>query len=271
MNDESLSRRLLDGVGRPRLERLSDSLISVLVPDTRLAHSYAQVLVQERSDGTYRLSDATELKRLLGDQREEVLSWLECAGADLEIDEDEVTSTVADETTLAERVLSFSHYVLAASVIWQAEACMKSGVTREREPSAVRTMADQMLGRITTQLGSRTSLMLRRDHSVRAAGERARAPLAVAPPQSRLPPRLIASFVDFQAAPQSITAAKHISLWLFRITNELTIPKYMVVKGSDEQVEHLGALYDPENVTAVPFDDGQQLIDDIRRVASELV
>lgn len=273
MTPEELETSLRDAVATPRVERLHEALISVLLPDPGMAHNYVQVLVERLPDASYRLTDAMHLKRLVGDGRTDIMRWLRCAGAAIEADGDHAVLRLASDEDLAQSVLTFARYIASASILWEAEPCMTDddldAVQAVREPSPVKLMADEMRERILSHLGQRVAPMVRRNFAVRAAGERARAPLAIAPPHGRMPPRLIASFIDSTAEARSVSAAKKNSNWLFAITAELSIPKFLMVEGSSGEVQRLQHIFDHENVVTLPFRDGDNLLEEVRARTAE--
>jgi hypothetical protein len=270
MNDQDLARTLSGAVGRPLVDALSDGIWTVRVPDARMVHSYVQVVVEREADGSHTLSDASELRRLLTHDRDRVVEWLECAGADLLADGDFVTTHVDPDEDLASRILSFSHYISSAPVLWQAETCITQGGTAERAEPAVKQMAASFATRILSRVGNRAAPLVRLNLTVKGLGQRAKAPLAIAPPGGKQQlPRLLSSFIDYEASGQSIEAAKKQSLWLFDVTEELTIPKYLVVRGGDAPLSDLARFYDRRNVTTVPFDDSDQLLEDAERLVEQ--
>jgi hypothetical protein len=270
MNDQDLALILADAFGQPVVEPLGDSLWNVLLPDARMVHSFVQVIAERHADGTYTLSDASELRRLVGDDRDRVAEWLGCAGADLAGDGDLTTATVDVDEDVASRILSFAHYISAAPVLWQAEPCIRQAGGTDRPEPAVKQLAATVAERILARVGPRAEPLLRRNFTVKGLGQHAKAPLAIAPPGVQSP-RLLSAFIDYEAAGQSIEAAKRQSLWLFDVTEELTIPKYLVVRGADAPLSDLARFYDRRNVTTVPFDDGEQLLDDAERLVDQYV
>lgn len=272
MNPETLASELADALVRPRVEALGPALLSVSIPDFRLVHGTQQILVEVKPEGGgFRLLDAAELGRRLEDDRDQVVNWLSCAGADVTIDGDFVVTEVETAGELAPRILSFAQYLLAAPVLWQAEPCMADeGEAVEREPSAVERMANEARNRIRARIGDRALGLIRRKCTVKGHGQRAVAPLAVGAPKSTHP-RLVATFIDDEAGPQSASQARRSASWLFQVINELEIPKYLMVRGPWESEKQLQATFEPQNVTTLPFDDGEIMIDDVQRIATELV
>lgn len=215
---------------------------------------FVQVVVQEHADGSYRLSDGGELSRLVGDDRQVLVAWLACAGADVALDGDFIVTEVPRGDHLAGRLLSFGHYLQSAPVLWQAEPCITGEEGKEREPSAVAVLADATRDRLVGELGSQWRGAIRRRHTVKGHGETTKAPLAVASAPTRRP-LVVASFIDFEAHAQSIISAKRTNSYLFTALRDWEIPKFIVAKGSDEQIEQLADFHDPQDVTAIAFGD----------------
>jgi len=233
----------------------------VVVPTPRGAHEYVTVVVESIAGG-WLLSDAGEAARIAGADVDRLAHLLSCAGAEIELSEGVVTSPVSADEPLASRVLSFAHQLMAAPVLWYARDCLlddEAGTDVLPPESPSKILAKQTRQRLVERVGRQAGLVIALDRKVFGRGESVRAPLAIMAPASKLPPLLVAAFVDTTASERSVTAAKKVATWTFEVVHEFTIPKYLVVRGEPAQVAHFESFYDNFNITAVPSDDGMQL------------
>lgn len=240
---------------------VADGVMRVVVPTVRGPHEYVTVIVETIADG-WLLSDAGEAARIAGSDIERLAHLLSCAGAEIEISEGVVTSPVASDEPLASRVLSFAHHLMAAPILWYARDCLledepATDLLPPESPSKI--LAKRTRQRLVERVGRHAAPVIGLDRRVFGRGESVRAPLAIMPPASKMPPLLVAAFVDTTASERSVTAAKKIATWTFEVVHDFRIPKYLVVRGEASQVAHFGSFYDNFNITAVPSDDGSQL------------
>lgn len=249
MNADTLSSALSEAFGSLAVEAVSDSALRVLVPSGRHSHDVVAIGLERYGDG-WLVTDGGQLEYLVEGHLPRLVDLLECAGAPFSLTSGRVvTLAVPADGNVADAVLSFAHHLLAAPVVWQALECAKPGTTA---PSSVDVMARETKARVVDALGDRAKPYLHLRYDVLARDERFPAPLAVASPAPRPHlPRLVASFIDTTAPKNAVTAAKRSASFMLDVVSDLTIPKYIVVRGDDREVDHFGDFFDPAGGTSV--------------------
>lgn len=263
-----LADELQTAVEGTSVERMGGEALRVLVPNPRWAHDWVAITVEATERGVI-LSDAGELRSLAGDEADEFLSLLNCAGAELEFTGGVASMTIDDPTDTARAVLSLAHYIIASPVLWHARRCLQDQSRSEPEPSAARELARATRTRLAARFGDRVASVLRLNSKVKDRGEQAVAPLVMSA-DSRAQPRLLSTFVDYQAGAASITAAKKQTAWVYDVAKDLRVPKFIVVRGSNDDVEHVARFYDHLNVTALSFSRPDPLERSVEEVAGDL-
>jgi hypothetical protein len=264
-----LANELHGSVPGLRVDSVAEDVWRVLVPSSRWAHDHT-VLTVEAVDGGWIISDGGELAGLVGDEIGEMAHLLECAGADIDLAEDDVVTTlVADDEPLSTHVLAFAHYLSSAPVVWHARQCFDT----ERAPipeSPIRALAKVTRDRLVSRLGDNSNRVFHLYRKVRERGETVRVPLTLAPPKPLSLPLVVVSFVDMDGSEQAIAAAKRSTTWTFEVLNDLTMPKYLLIKGDERHVEHFAEFYDHRGVTALPFAELSALEEDARDALTRL-
>ena len=157
----------------------------------------------------------------------------------------------------------------SASVAWHVRACLNDTAGEARPEASVTAMARLAKGRIVSRLGEPFQHFVRIRHRlVGVSGLPATAPLAVSS-SAQAPVRVIATFIDAQAHPAAKVSAEKEAAFLLRVAREFTVPKFVVVRGSDAEVDNLGTFYDEQNVVAVGDDDIGLLVDAVRDALPE--
>lgn len=253
------------------VDALDVGLWRLLIPHPGGLHEYVTVVV-ERVEGGWLLSDAGEVAAIRDVDFDQASQLLICSGADVDASSSFVTSTVEDDEPLLERVLEFAHYLSAAPILWRARMCLESGTERVdvRPESATHALARETRERLAANLPRAAEPLVQLNRRLRTRGEAVRVPLAVAPINVKSLPLLAAAFVDMTASEQAVSAAKRMATWTFEVLADHEIPKYLVVRGSPADTDHFAEFYDNLNVTAVPSDDGEQLIADTREAVARL-
>ncbi len=254
------------------VDGLDDGMWRLLVPNPRTLHDYVTVVVK-RVDGGWSLSDAGEVGSIRNVDFDQAVELLRCSGAD--VDEPTgrfVTTTVESDESLLARVLEFAHYLTAAPILWRARDCfLADAETEEPGPeSPTRVLARETRERLIAHLPRPAAGLVHLYRRLRARGEAVRLPLAIAPMNVSSLPLVAAAFVDMTASEQTVSAAKRMATWTFEVLAEHQIPKYLVVRGSPDEVDHFAEFYDNLNITAIPANDGERLIEDAREVVGRL-
>lgn len=263
MSDD-LTLELADAFPAVVVERLFGGGWRVLFPNPRWAHDYLSISV-EPVEGGWVLTDSGEVEAVAGQRSEELARLLSCAGADVETNQGALTTSVRDDEPLTARLLAFAHYLISAPVVWDARECLLAdGLAASAPESPTKQLARSTRDRLVARIGGQSRAVIHLDRLVGARGEKVRAPLVLSALSPLAEPRLVAAFVDMEASAPVITSAKRLATWTFEVLHELRIPKYLVVRGPEREVEHFASFYDHHEVTAVPFSDGQQLENDAR-------
>lgn len=268
MSDDLVSE-LQDASPASLVEPLGVGGWRVLFPNPRWAHDYLAITV-ERIDGGWLLSDGGEVGAVTHDHADDLVRLLTCAGADVDLVDGVVTTSVLDDESLSTRLLTFAHYLLSVPVLWDARGCFEGRPAFSAVESPTRHLARETRDRLVARIGGQSHAVIHLDWRLRARGETVRAPLVVAPPSIRSQPRLVAAFVDMQASEAVINAAKRLATWTFEVVHTLTIPKYFVVRGAPEHVTHFTEFYDHHNVIALSSSDGAQLEMDAREAVASM-
>lgn len=268
MSDD-LTSELRDAFPASVVEPLGHRGWRVLFPNPRWPHDYLSISV-EPVDGGWLLSDSGEIASVADEQFGDLLRLLTCAGAEVDHVAGVVTTHVFEDESLTSRLLTFAHYLISASVLWRARHCLDEVRPPSGAESPTRHLARETRERLIARIGGQSHAVIHLDRPLRARGETVRAPLVVAPPSLKAQPRLVAAFLDTHASEAVTSSAKRLATWTFEVVHTLMIPKYFVVHGSDEQVEHFAEFYDHHNVTALSFSHGHQLEVDAWRVVASM-
>lgn len=266
-----LPTSLADMIPGAVVRELDRGSLQALIPNPRWAHDYLSITVERSGEG-WLLSDSGEVVSLVGsDELRSMVRLLECAGGDLSVTgAGLVTSNVDPGDSLPERIMTFAHLLIASPVLWHARHCLDDDiVTVQRPGSAVTLLARRTKTAVLERLGERVAPVMHISRVVGGRGETVRMPLVVAPlGDTSSIPDLVASFVDYEASDSSVTSAKRLAAFAFDVVAELQIPKFLVVRGTAEQVEHLGDFYDRSEVTAVAFEEDGPLISETETIAA---
>lgn len=251
------------------VDALDSGVWRLLIPNLRRLHEYVSVVVQKVEGGWY-LSDAGEVASIRDVDFDKAVQLLACSGADVTAGSGLVTTTVEDDEPLIDRVLEFAHSLTVAPVLWNARDCFGAEAVAVRAESPAHVLARETQQRLLANLPRQAGPLVQLDRRLRMRGEAVRVALSIAPPNIKALPLLAASFIDMTASEQAASAAKRMATWTFEVLTELHIPKYLVVRGSEREVEHFAQFYDNLNVTAVASDDGMQLVEDARTAVRRL-
>ena len=86
-------------------------------------------------------------------------------------------------------------------------------------------------------------------------------------------PRLVSTFIDLAASPQSVAATQKETAVVAKLLAELAIPKFIVVRGTTSDVDSIADVYDrgDEHMTAVAEHDLEPLFASMREQLPSLV
>lgn len=266
---DNLSRALDAHLGRIELRSRSENGVEIALPDLRQSHDET-VLSLERSDDGWVLSDLGVTAFLLGEEFDSVIDAMICGGAPF-VEEGGtllIRTSASDPQHLAELVARFASHVGAAPLVWHSLACAVP--RREQTPSTISLMAREAKGSIVQTL-PRADPFLALDVSVFGALERVKAPLQFRIGSNKHP-QLVAGCIDFSAGPQAEAAAKRLTSFLWDTVREIPrVQKYVIVRGSHEQVNRVAHLYDTREVTTVPSDHLAALVESVSELVEEFV
>jgi hypothetical protein len=268
MNSASIARRLREGFGSVTVDELAPDTFRILIPGGPLLHDTLAIGMERYGEG-WQLTDGGQLAFLLDDEYERIAEIMQCAGAPFTPTQQGLVMPVERDSQLAEAIHSFVHYLAAAPTVWHALDCARSDATAR--PVSVDVMAREMRGNITERFGERVVPYLHLKYRVVGRGEAYAVPLAVAVKGTRRPPILVSSFIDTLSPARAVTSAKVNATFMLNVVGELSIPKYLVVRGPDDAVEHFARFYDPFNVTTLSSERLGPLYEDVRAGVSEFI
>jgi hypothetical protein len=267
MNLDQLQSELRAGITDISVERLGASSFRVVLPGFRTQHDSVAIGVTEHDEG-WTLSDGGQLAYLMDDDFDKVIAAMECAGAVFSpTGYNSVGLEVSHGESLCTSIISFSHYLSAAPVVWHSLECAKGA--QDQKPSTIDVMATETKNRLVKGIGRATAQYLQLKHTVNDRGESMKAPLAVASPRMRRRPPLLTTFIDMTAAPQAVISAKKNAAYLWEVVRDWETRKYVVVRGGSP--DHFSDFYDNYNITAVSSEDLGTLQRDTEEAIGELV
>jgi hypothetical protein len=271
---DSLNDSLQEAIGTVAVEHLGQGY-RVLVPTGRVIHDWTVVAVEPVDTG-WVVSDGGQTKQMLGDDFDTIIEQVRCAGAPFEVRSDQLVSHCR-APELVDTVVSFTHHMAVLPVMWQAEQCRSGGeaseTTKQTKPWGARTMANYVLKLIEDTVPQKSHVSFVRIYAeVRGRNQRVRAPLSVRGQDiSARRPRLISSFIDMTAPPQSVRNAKQATSFLFDVAADMEIPKFVGVRGTLAEVAEMQELYDRQNIAVVDMNSPKPLIDDAVEAIETLV
>jgi hypothetical protein len=271
MNVESLLRELRASVAAALVDQLAPQAFRVLVPTARSAHELVAVSVEQTQDG-WIISDGGYLSYQLGNQLEAVVDVIRCSmDAEVELLGQTLVRYVTSEAEVPAAVLSFAYQTTFAGDLEAALACARNRSSAEVAAPVVDLMAREMRSRMLDRLGKQTGGVIHLGQWVSGQAERAKAPLAISPPSSKLPPPLVAGFVDTAASPQAVTSAKkNVSFLLDVLSGIKNTSRFVVVRGEQDDIERLSDIYEHEGAITVSTEDPAALLDEARVVIDRM-
>ena len=247
---------------------VGEGVAEISLPDHRQSHD-ALTIGLELDGDDWIVSDLGSTSFLLGDEFDSVVEAMVCAGSPFSAEDGALVtrSRTGEWTDLAERVMRFASHVGSVPIVWHSLAC--AAPRREQAPSTVTLMAREAKGQLASAV-PRAEPFLSVETSVHGALDNVKAPLQFRLGSRKLP-RLVAGCVDFTAGPQGEAAAKKLTSYLWDTVQRLPLQRYVIVRGSAAQVEHVANLYDQREVTTIPSDNLRALKESVHELVNELV
>lgn len=265
-NEVELGQRLADAVSSPDVERISDSSYRVVLPDLRYAHSEI-VFGVTAVDGGWIISDAGQMSQLLEADFDRLVEVLNCTGASFSLSGNRLDWRVSESSDVVSSLTLFGHYLAAAPTVWHALECSKKAIKSE---TGTQQVARDTLSILVNRFGERSKPYMHLDHKVRWAGEIATVPLAIADPivSTRATPslpRVTINCFDALSKPAFLSQKKEAAFLRTMLTSAPRKPaQYFVVRGSDDDVEHIAELFDAtDSGVVVPTTDLGGLYEDV--------
>lgn len=270
MNDfDTLLSQLKRRADQMSVRSISADAVEISLPDPRQSHDLI-TLSLEREGDDWVMSDLGASAFLLGDEFDSVIDAMLCAGSPFTEDNGSLILRCPSDASneLADRVLRFAAHIGSVPVVWHSLACAIP--RREQAPSTVTVMAREARGHLV-QAVPRAEGFLSVELTVTGALERVKAPLQFRAGQ-RQRPKLVAGCIDFTAGPQGETAAKKLTSYLWDTVREIpSLQRYVIVRGSSQQVDRVAHLYDSREVTTVSSDNLTALTYSVEELVQDLV